>query len=108
MLKDVSMGGYSKWNLVYLPREGRVFWRTRENDAIRFVDLKNLAADCGKPARLLDIDDGPAGDASARFEDYRASTNLRQVKKALHMLPLPPGTAEKLAAFPDTFSCRAP
>jgi penicillin V acylase-like amidase (Ntn superfamily) len=108
ILDDVRWGDYTKWNIVYAPRQQRVYWRTRHSPAIKSVDLKPLLATCGSaPVRILDIDAPQAGPANARFVGYVTAANEALLRHSLkEMLPqLPKGTLERLARYPESLPC---
>jgi len=105
LLDAVSLGDYSKWNLVYLPRAGRVVFRTSSHRPAREVELARLDPACETPARMLDIQAELEGEVSDRFRDWTQAANRDLLRTTLRDLPLPPGLGELLSAFPAALPC---
>jgi hypothetical protein len=98
-LRDVSAAAYAKWNIVYLPRQGRVLFRTQRRPAIREVSLGRFDGSCRTPVKALDIDAALAGEVTARFGDYAPAHNRALLERTMAPLAaaLPPGTVAQLA-----------
>lgn len=107
VLDAVSLGDYSKWNLVYLPEDLRVYFRTRDSRGIKYVDLKSFELECGTPVRGLDIDIAGEGNVSERFTEFGEKENGRLVRRSLASIEenLPPGTVEQLTRYPGLLAC---
>jgi choloylglycine hydrolase len=107
VLDDVHMPEYTKWNIVYAPKQQRVYWRTSAQGAVKSVDLKKFQTACGTPVRILDIDTPAPGDATGRFTDYTTSANeaLLRVTYADVLSKLPPGAVDRAARYPELLPC---
>ena len=107
VLDAVRMPDYTKWNIVYVPNEQRVYWRTAAQPAVKSVDLKTFATACGTPVRILDIDTPAEGNATARFTDYTTAANeaLLRVTYADILSKLQPGAIERVARYPESLPC---
>jgi hypothetical protein len=107
ILDSVSMGYYSKWNIVYDQQHLRVFFRTAANKKIKQVDLARFEDGCQSKVMMLDINADLEGDVLSDFVPYTWKLNVELVKKSTAALdpPLPLGAAEALSAFPDQLRC---
>lgn len=96
-LADVAQGAYTQWSIVYDLKAGRVHWRTQRNPRIRSVSLSAFDFSCGKPVKLLGIDEGE-GEAAGLFKDYSSARNRDLVAASFRKTPfLADTTAEELA-----------
>jgi len=43
VLDDVRMPDYTKWNIVYLPKQQRIYWRTTAQERVKSIDLRTFA-----------------------------------------------------------------
>lgn len=109
ILRSVSLGAYSKWNIVYLPLSREVLFRTHRRATIRSVSLARLSSACDTPVQALDLDAPLSGDVTTRFSDYTPARNRALLAQTLASLAprLPPGTLERLAAYPERLPCTA-
>ena len=107
-LADVAQGDYTQWSIVYDLQGGRVHWRTRTNPRIRSVSLAAFDFSCGKPVKLLGIDEGE-GAVGGLFKDYAPGRNRELVASAFRKTPFLAGTTtEEIAGtvhHPETTSC---
>jgi hypothetical protein len=105
ILDSVSQGDFSKWNLVYLPRSGKIVFRTSAHRPAREIDLARLEPGCETPARMLDIQAELEGDVTGRLQDWTQAANRDLLRVTLKDLPLPPGIGEVISTFPDALPC---
>jgi penicillin V acylase-like amidase (Ntn superfamily) len=107
VLDDVRMPDYTKWNIVYAPKQQRVYWRTSAQGSVKSVDLRHFATACGTPVRVLDIDTPAPGDATGRFTDYTTAANaaLLRLTYADVLSKLPPGAVDRVARYPESLPC---
>ncbi|HOX42906.1 MAG TPA: linear amide C-N hydrolase [Myxococcota bacterium] len=105
ILDAVSQGDFSKWNLVYLLKAGKVVFRTSTHRPAREVALGRLDPACGTPVRMLDIQAELEGDVTGRFQDWTQAANRDLLRVTFKDLPLPPGLGELVSAFPETLPC---
>jgi len=109
ILDSVSLGDYSKWNIVYLPKELRVYFRTRANPRIKSVELRRVEGACSAPVKMLDIDADLEGDVTGKLVDYAAAANRKLLEQTLRPMlkQLPAGALELLAGYPARLPCTA-
>lgn len=109
ILDSVAQGSYTQWSIVYDQGARRVYYKTRDNRKVRWVDLAAFDFSCGTPVRILDIQEG-AGDVSRRFAAYRLASNRslidRSFQKTDFLATTPAAERAALAAHPDSTSCR--
>ena len=74
ILDDVSCGD-TRRSVVYDAGCGRILWRTQNNQHVRWLELENLDFSAGSPTKILDVDAGGAGNASALLVTYTVDAN---------------------------------
>lgn len=107
ILDSVRLGDHTRWHVVYEPAARRVHFRTRSHPELRTVRLDGFPPGCDRPVLMLDLAAGPGGDVTDRFAPYREDANRALVEATLAPLrrALPPGAAQRVAAFPRTTTC---
>lgn len=107
VLDSVRQGSYSKWNIVYDPMALRIVFRTASKPALKEIDLKALAGDCKREARMLDMATTAKGDVTAKFTAYTFAANKKLVETSLAPVAktLPKGAAWLVAGYPATARC---
>lgn len=107
VLDDVSMGPYSKWNIVYRPDQLQVMYRTADNRAIRVVDLGRFDGSCGEPVMVLGIDEGLAGDVTDDFQPYTRKANRTLIVETLKEFEgvFFGAMVRALVLYPETAAC---
>ena len=105
ILERVSMGDYSKWNIVYEPQHLRLHFRTWQHKTIKTVDLQKFDLGCKAPVKVLDMATPTGGESNARFVDYTFAANKALIDKGLGELGLPPALAVQLAKYPEMLRC---
>lgn len=107
VLDSVRQGRYSKWNIVYDPIALRIAFRTVSQPALKEIDLKALASDCKRTARMLDMATAAKGDVTAAFTTYTFAANKKLVEASLAPVArtLPKGAAWMVAGYPATARC---
>ncbi len=109
ILDSVSLGSYSKWNLVYDPTELTAYFRTSTNKKIKSVKLSAFEADCTAPVKMLDIDTNAEGDVLHLFTDYSLATNQALLSTSLKDILkfFPAGIVDLIAYYPENLKCKA-
>ncbi len=107
LLDDVSMGDYSKWNIVYEPRARRVHFRRAGAAAIGTLDLDDVDGSCAAPVVGLDLAAAAGGDLAPRLRPWTTADNARLVAATLGALGLGSELAGALARYPETTRCEA-
>jgi choloylglycine hydrolase len=109
ILADVAQGAMTRWSIVYDIGELRVYFRTFDNEKIRYVDLDDLDFSCRSPVTILDIQAAVEGDAGGRFEPYTREANLGLIKTAFSRTDFLADTPAEhlafLAGYPETTEC---
>ncbi len=113
ILNSVSQGDYTKWSIVYDIKNSKIFYRTRSNPDIRYLDLNKLDFSCRTPVQNLDINGVNKGNITDQFNLYSFDTNknlimdsfMRTYKEAFHDFGFQQ-LLEKIAKYPDTIKCQ--
>ncbi|MBW2733722.1 MAG: linear amide C-N hydrolase [Deltaproteobacteria bacterium] len=107
ILDSVYTPGYTQWNLVYVPDEMKVYFRTSSSTNIKSVKLSDFDGACTATVKVLDIDTGAEGDTLARFSDYTTGSNKLLLEHGFGSLAayMPAGLLDKLANYPETLTC---
>lgn len=109
VLDEVSMGDYSKWNIVYDPVHKQVWFRTRRSPQIKHLKLGSFAPGCDQPVMMMDINATQGGDADKRMQPYSTGANLVLLQETLAPMrsSLPAGVEALLARYPEALRCQA-
>lgn len=107
ILKSVSAGDYTKFNIAYDRKAQKVHFRTLVRPALKSIDLTALDFRCHKGARALNMNLRKEGDVTTEFEAYTQELNTKLVEDGLKEISglLPKGALEKLATYPATLKC---
>lgn len=97
--------GWTKWSIVYAPKQGTVYFRTNATPKVKSVRFQAFALDCPNPRKTLDIDADLTGDVSVQFADYSAPVNRALVAGTLAGLQMPAAVVDLVAAYPDSVTC---
>lgn len=103
--------------VVYDIENQRIYYRTKENADIRFVEMKAFDFNCSGPVKILDIT--KAGKVSGKvnmtdmtgaFSNYTYDANFRLVKKSWQETPFlksrPISAVRIRASYPGTLKCK--
>jgi choloylglycine hydrolase len=85
-LKQASHPFLTVWSIVFDPQNLRVYFRTKWNNDIRYVDFSKLDFSCGTPVQMLDIHEKLSGDVSDDLMPYSHEMSLDHLAKALATL----------------------
>ena len=102
ILDDVSSDETLR-SVVYDAGRGRVFWKTRDNDKVRWLDFSVLDLAVDSPTQILDVDAGGPGDASELLEGYTIEANRALVNRVLKADRQNPKIIDKLKGRGLTF-----
>lgn len=110
LLDEVAQAGYTQWSIVYDVGAKRAYFRTREERAIRYLDVDALDLSCATPVRVVDLNASYPGDASKHLVDYSTDANLKLVRAAFtktdFLRETPPEAVEALARYPEQTVCK--
>jgi hypothetical protein len=68
--------GITRWSIVFDTKNLRAYFQTQRNPEIRWLDLDAFDLRCGRPAKMLDINQNLSGDVAGAFFDYDSDLNL--------------------------------
>jgi len=109
MLKKVDQGRRTKWSIVYDITNLRIHFHTCSNRTNRRIEVKRFEFTCRTPVRILDINEGPAGDVTGRFVNYSREMNLALIRnagrKTYFMKDIPSKVLEGWSGYPDSNRC---
>lgn len=80
-LDAVAQPGFTHWQVVYEPAQGRLHWRTAANRRQRDLELARIDFACGAGQRVMDVDAGE-GERSAAWRPYTQAANEAQLQVA--------------------------
>jgi CubicO group peptidase (beta-lactamase class C family)/penicillin V acylase-like amidase (Ntn superfamily) len=69
-LTQVGDSDWTQWSIVFDAENLRVYFRTRVNPEIRYLDLDKLDFTCGTSVEMLDVHENLAGDISSELGTY--------------------------------------
>jgi penicillin V acylase-like amidase (Ntn superfamily) len=106
LLADVAASN-TRWSFVCDTGNKVFYLKSYKNPKLRFVDLKKLDFDCGRPTAMLDAHADLAGDITAAFHDYSHDEAEAHIVKALaYFRPnLPLEMVNQVLALFKGFAC---
>lgn len=109
ILKDVSQGSSTKWSIVYDISGLRVYFRTFENQKIRYFDLRSFDFSCATPVKILDVNADLSGEITEHFVDYTYQVNRDLIENAFgktyFLISVPEEALDGLARYPGGTAC---
>jgi choloylglycine hydrolase len=107
ILDSVNVGPRSQWNLVWMPGQGRLYFRTHTTPTIKFVDLADFDLDCTAGPMVLDIDTEAEGHVADRFVEYTTDANRTLLEESMADMidDLGPVVFELLVTYPESVTC---
>jgi penicillin V acylase-like amidase (Ntn superfamily) len=91
VLHDVSAGRNTVRSIVHDLAERRIYFRTPNNPAVKYLDLDDLDFAPGARVMTIDLDTAGSGDVSGRLVPYSAAANRRIVEafysQVVHAVP---------------------
>ena len=129
ILSAVGQGLFTKWSIVYdlqrldvhfkvfetpyIDGPRKIFRKPAGTAVIKTVSLKDLDFDCGKTAKVVDLDLEQAGSVTPFLADYTSEINLASISKAFDFFkkwPLPIEIKREdmvsLSEYPGSFECK--
>jgi len=99
----------TQWSIVYDPMKTRVYFRTKSNRNIRYIDLGAFDYSCESPVKVFDMSAGEAGDVSDEFIDYSYEANYDLVEHSFSKTPFLKDTPVEffrtIARYPEAMRC---
>jgi choloylglycine hydrolase len=100
---------FTMFGIVYDVGNGRIYYRSRSNPAIRYVDFDAFDYSCHEPVKIIDITAGTAGNMTAMFEDYTFEANYDLIKRSYSDTDFLQGIPDSLrvlvARYPERLKC---
>ncbi|MCP5108287.1 MAG: hypothetical protein GY950_33180, partial [bacterium] len=98
------------FRIVYDVKNSRIYFRTRANSAVRFLDFKKFDFACGTPVKVLNISSNRKGDVTAFFTGYSFKANHELIKKSFSetyfLRNEPKEDIRERARYPETLPCK--
>jgi penicillin V acylase-like amidase (Ntn superfamily) len=111
ILSNVAQPGYTQWSIVYDQKRGRIYFRTKQNPQIRFVEFSAFDYACGSPVKIVDMNSNGAGDVTAQFVAYTKKANRDLIERSFNgtdfLKNIPGPFRDLLASYPERFGCSA-
>ena len=105
VLDDVASPEYSQWRIVYDIKNGRVYWRTRENMETRWFKPAAFDYSPATPVKVFDMNAAGGGDVTEEFVDYTYEANRALIDasfaKTEFLKDVSEETREALARYPE-------
>lgn len=109
ILKKVEHVSFkTQWSIVYDIADLSIYFRTDENQQIRYLKLKSLDFSCATPVEILDIKTDFEGNAAPKFIDYTYQINHGLIEKAFNESYLhhdPGNVLNTFSKYPESTSC---
>lgn len=100
VLESVRMPGYTKWQIVYEPGQGRLHFRNAGETKQITVDARTLSYSCGAPGQVIDLRGTVTGRKGVPIQ-ARPAQNAKLIRLSLRELGAAfPAAIEGMAAYP--------
>jgi len=101
---------FTMFRIVYDVGNSRIYYRSKSNPSIRYVDFNAFNYSCDEPVKILDIVAGTAGNVTALFEDYTFEANYDLINRSYSdtefLQDTPDNIREIVARYPDGLTCK--
>ena len=108
ILDKVSVN-HTMLGIVYDVGNGRIYYRSKSNPVIRYVDFGAFDYSCNEPVKIIDIVAGTAGNMTALFEDYNFEANYDLIKRSYSdtefLRGIPDSQRILVARYPEGLRC---
>ncbi len=109
ILSNVAHASFTKWSIVYDIADLSIYFRTIENQIIRFFSLKSFDLSCAAPVKVLDVNADLSGDVTVKFIDYTYQINRNLVRdasiKTFFLRHLTDHDLDLHSRYPESTSC---
>lgn len=110
LLSGVAQGDYTKWGIVYDPREPGVYFRTLKSPGVKRLDVCALDFRCTTAVKVFDMNEPAEGDVLGRLLDYDPARNESLVRASFGGAALLKGVPESylrlISQLPQAQTCR--
>ncbi len=93
------------WSIVYDSASKRIYFRSWNNDKIRWFDLSALDFSCTTPVKVLDISADLSGGVTNSFVDYTKEIDLEMLEFWRYYSGLTDEGIDYISSYPDTTVC---
>ena len=74
---------FTQWSIAYDIKNLRIYFRTSENEKIRYVKMSSFDFSYKAPVKVLDVNADLSGDVSNKFVNYTYKSNRELVGKTI-------------------------
>ena len=104
-LDSVRNPNSTRWQVVYDLKAKQMHFRTRDNRAVRRVDLSKIDFGSEHSVQVFDIEQRASGDVTPEFRDYTFRDNRRLVERSIGRSQfasnLPAALIQKVIRYPE-------
>jgi penicillin V acylase-like amidase (Ntn superfamily) len=108
VLKSASQNS-TLWRIVYDIKKMKIYFSTKTNQNIRWIDLSNLDFSCKNPTLMVELNTVSAGDVSKHLVSYSREDNFNIIKEVFNssyfLSGIPLDYLTERASYPDTATC---
>ena len=108
ILDKVSVDA-TMFRIVYDIGNSRIYFRTKSNSNIRFLNFNTFDFSCTEPVKILDISTGEKGDVATLFSDYTYEANYDLISKSYSgtefLKGIPEEARQTVAKYPENMHC---
>jgi hypothetical protein len=94
---------------VYDVGNKHIYFKTKSNPNIRFVNVSKFDFSCDTPVKILDITTGSEGNVTTLFSDYTYEANYDLISRSFSETEFLKNTPEPVlqtrAQYPETLPC---
>lgn len=110
VLSEVSQDQFTKWSIVYDIKNMKVFYKTFDNENLRYIDLAEADFNCITPVKMIDINED-SGKVNAEMSEYTYKTNRELIDDSYNGVDFLKNTPEEVrernAQYPERLECRS-
>ena len=109
ILSSVAHSSFTQWSIVYDIADLSIYFRTLENQRVRYFSLKSFDFSCATPVKVLDVNADLSGDIAIKFIDYTYQNNRNLIKDAFRktgfLSHTPDYVLDMRSRYPESTSC---
>ena len=108
---QVRPGHFTRWSIVYDQANRRVYFRTNESPAVKYIDFEGLDFTCGSRPVAIDIHADLSGRVNDNMVYYTTELNRDLVFETFRdfaehgFMELPDSVLIDISEYPDGFDC---
>jgi len=99
----------TRWSIVFDTNNFKIYYRSYDNQNIRWIDFKKLDFDCRTPVKMLEVHNDLSGDVTDSFIDYSHDLTLDLLLKSVKNFrpDIPPKQIKFLLQVVENFPCQS-